>query len=139
MIRRPPRSTLFPYTTLFRSKQNQRAAPHRHIGWTSLPFATCRSPPRRPGWRAFWIYRGCSGVPRLAAERLAGGSPEVFSSNVVRHKSHGTDYTAGDFPQSAFAEPPESASGWLKSLLPNRRNGFCLEVAGLGKAGFTGL
>src|SRR3712207_9077389 len=23
MIRRPPRSTLFPYTTLFRSKQNQ--------------------------------------------------------------------------------------------------------------------
>src|SRR5207245_8875197 len=88
---------------------------------------------------SFWIYRGCSGVPRLAAERLAGGSPEVFSSNVVRHKSHGTDYTAGDFPQSAFAEPPESASGWLKSLLPNRRNGFCLEVAGLGKPGFTGL
>src|SRR5690348_18104391 len=26
MIRRPPRSTLFPYTTLFRS------APHRHLG-----------------------------------------------------------------------------------------------------------
>src|SRR5258707_8277258 len=27
MIRRPPRSTLFPYTTLFRSK------PARHMGW----------------------------------------------------------------------------------------------------------
>src|SRR5688572_31123428 len=26
MIRRPPRSTLFPYTTLFRSAGNQRAA-----------------------------------------------------------------------------------------------------------------
>src|ERR1035437_10451678 len=26
MIRRPPRSTLFPYTTLFRSKSNIRAA-----------------------------------------------------------------------------------------------------------------
>src|SRR2546430_4192325 len=25
MIRRPPRSTLFPYTTLFRSRQHQRA------------------------------------------------------------------------------------------------------------------
>src|SRR2546430_8167959 len=26
MIRRPPRSTLFPYTTLFRSRQSQRVA-----------------------------------------------------------------------------------------------------------------
>src|SRR5690606_40663246 len=29
MIRRPPRSTLFPYTTLFRSRHPERAAP-RH-------------------------------------------------------------------------------------------------------------
>src|SRR3712207_7953792 len=30
MIRRPPRSTLFPYTTLFRSSRDDRAAdPHR--------------------------------------------------------------------------------------------------------------
>src|SRR5256885_8176019 len=28
MIRRPPRSTLFPYTTLFRSPYRQRAADH---------------------------------------------------------------------------------------------------------------
>src|SRR3712207_8251691 len=27
MIRRPPRSTLFPYTTLFRSRRSRRAAP----------------------------------------------------------------------------------------------------------------
>src|SRR2546430_7330683 len=27
MIRRPPRSTLFPYTTLFRSRRGERAAP----------------------------------------------------------------------------------------------------------------
>src|SRR2546422_7110497 len=35
MIRRPPRSTLFPYTTLFRSDQDRRPAPHaapaRHV------------------------------------------------------------------------------------------------------------
>src|SRR5260370_29989135 len=34
MIRRPPRSTLFPYTTLFRSLQYQRAAElerHEHL------------------------------------------------------------------------------------------------------------
>src|SRR2546430_17119364 len=34
MIRRPPRSTLFPYTTLFRSTAGQRGRPtgrHRHL------------------------------------------------------------------------------------------------------------
>src|SRR5438477_7281858 len=30
MIRRPPRSTLFPYTTLFRSRRLDRLAAHAH-------------------------------------------------------------------------------------------------------------
>src|SRR6266571_2466313 len=33
MIRRPPRSTLFPYTTLFRSRvRRARRLPHPHVG-----------------------------------------------------------------------------------------------------------
>src|SRR3712207_8645685 len=40
MIRRPPRSTLFPYTTLFRSGRS--AAPQGRLGGR-------RSPRRRPG------------------------------------------------------------------------------------------
>src|SRR2546425_8115357 len=32
MIRRPPRSTLFPYTTLFRSRRNARPEPLRRHG-----------------------------------------------------------------------------------------------------------
>src|SRR5947208_12959207 len=32
MIRRPPRSTLFPYTTLFRSKQRAESQPRRREG-----------------------------------------------------------------------------------------------------------
>src|SRR2546429_1440915 len=32
MIRRPPRSTLFPYTTLFRSRARDRSAPDRRAG-----------------------------------------------------------------------------------------------------------
>src|SRR3712207_7816368 len=32
MIRRPPRSTLFPYTTLFRSEGAERAGPERAQG-----------------------------------------------------------------------------------------------------------
>src|SRR6476661_10503696 len=31
MIRRPPRSTLFPYTTLFRSGSSRTAARHPHV------------------------------------------------------------------------------------------------------------
>src|SRR2546427_7368532 len=33
MIRRPPRSTLFPYTTLFRSPSELRLAPQRLLGY----------------------------------------------------------------------------------------------------------
>src|SRR5256885_3860264 len=38
MIRRPPRSTLFPSTTLFRSLRDQQAAPGRRgVGSTARP------------------------------------------------------------------------------------------------------
>src|SRR3712207_7539013 len=33
MIRRPPRSTLFPYTTLFRSNDGNASATLRRAGW----------------------------------------------------------------------------------------------------------
>src|SRR5256885_12558203 len=38
MIRRPPRSTLFPYTTLFRSLQQEQSAlmPHQHLGLSQI-------------------------------------------------------------------------------------------------------
>src|SRR3712207_8855972 len=51
MIRRPPRSTLFPYTTLFRSH-------HRGVGQEDLPV---------------------SGIPR-AARRLIGAVPRAQQS-----------------------------------------------------------
>src|SRR3712207_7176668 len=50
MIRRPPRSTLFPYTTLFRSRARTRAALHGHL----------------PGLRS---GRGGGGDDRAARER----------------------------------------------------------------------
>src|SRR2546430_12390087 len=36
MIRRPPRSTLFPYTTLFRSLRASRGGPDRHLAAVPL-------------------------------------------------------------------------------------------------------
>src|SRR3712207_7712215 len=55
MIRRPPRSTLFPYTTLFRSRAG-RCAPRRGAGGAGLAA-------RRSGRR-----------PRPAAARLTASS-----------------------------------------------------------------
>src|SRR5258706_3620696 len=37
MIRRPPRSTLFPYTTLFRSHQRDQHQGNQHRGGATLP------------------------------------------------------------------------------------------------------
>src|SRR3712207_7396930 len=48
MIRRPPRSTLFPYTTLFRSKRlaaakaTETAEKWTTMARTSMPFSRCR-------------------------------------------------------------------------------------------------
>src|SRR2546422_5600065 len=51
MIRRPPRSTLFPYTTLFRSHRAARdARPDAHAG--GLPVRQDGGPGRRPGGAA---------------------------------------------------------------------------------------
>src|SRR2546425_5880955 len=43
MIRRPPRSTLFPYTTLFRSERQARAATIREATSGSRLFMSMRS------------------------------------------------------------------------------------------------
>src|SRR3712207_6944380 len=56
MIRRPPRSTLFPYTTLFRSLRRLRArrspvrdrARARHLGARGRPHSRARRDRRRP-------------------------------------------------------------------------------------------
>src|SRR5258708_10527418 len=49
MIRRPPRSTLFPYTTLFRSQLAFQSRP----GWTEPEDG--RAPPRRSPAVTYWL------------------------------------------------------------------------------------
>src|SRR5256885_13032479 len=50
MIRRPPRSTLFPYTTLFRSRRPGAGAPPAR---SRAPLAGGGSAlPTRPGWKS---------------------------------------------------------------------------------------
>src|SRR5256885_15309421 len=56
MIRRPPRSTLFPYTTLFRSTRRPtrscRCQSCSTIAGEFLPFSSLGTPAERPCWRA---------------------------------------------------------------------------------------
>src|SRR2546426_8365588 len=67
MIRRPPRSTLFPYTTLFRSNQQvadpvQDFAPHRRGG---------------PGPFGEAAPRGLDGAPHVLGPRLGEQADQV--------------------------------------------------------------
>src|SRR3712207_8073469 len=64
MIRRPPRSTLFPYTTLFRSQARRRLAPVRADGRAVGPGAVDVRREQRPAARC-----GRGRPPLPAADR----------------------------------------------------------------------
>src|SRR5947207_12345991 len=53
MIRRPPRSTLFPYTTLFRSRLPENAYQRRSVCHAAAPCGPCvKSPGQRVSLRS---------------------------------------------------------------------------------------
>src|SRR2546427_8584172 len=79
MIRRPPRSTLFPYTTLFRSHETELMHPEDRRGWSSFPACLRRiEQVNVPGGRFQWQVQGArkaptaftAGGPILAGPRL---------------------------------------------------------------------
>src|SRR5260221_7117604 len=79
MIRRPPRSTLFPYTTLFRSSAFFRIPHHRNLGETR-----CRT---RQGRRA-QREREAGALPAVtpsALFRVTAGRSEEHTSELQSH------------------------------------------------------
>src|SRR2546430_11332338 len=66
MIRRPPRSTLFPYTTLFRSSRNTR---RRTLGSESFARSKSRSPRRRSEEHTSELQSQSNLVCRLLLEK----------------------------------------------------------------------
>src|SRR5256885_9187235 len=73
MIRRPPRSTLFPYTTLFRSLRLQRLSEHFGLGDAQL--ARLRGP--------IGLYIGSKTPPEIAVSIMA----EVLAARSEEHTS----------------------------------------------------
>src|SRR2546430_4491509 len=72
MIRRPPRSTLFPYTTLFRS----------HTGWTLRH-------PEIGGDGQRLVFAGATiPFPRTRGAREASGDPRIDRKSTRLNSSH---------------------------------------------------
>src|SRR2546429_5645784 len=87
MIRRPPRSTLFPYTTLFRSLITFSGTPgsrHKKSGWRVRLPTTCQtrlsvSPPKRSEEHTSELQSRLHLVCRLLLEK---------KKNIHRHCTH---------------------------------------------------
>src|SRR5260221_7137968 len=73
MIRRPPRSTLFPYTTLFRSRRRTNVRADRALAAQRAP-APCGN---RGRGRGAWI--DCNGWSALSGERSEEHTSELQS------------------------------------------------------------
>src|SRR3712207_7187655 len=99
MIRRPPRSTLFPYTTLFRSL---RPCPLRRAGWTSPP------PPPTP--------RTSPGRPASAARTGASAAPPA-ARPVARSEEHTSELQSRQYLVCRLLLEKNTLSNFLFVLL----------------------
>src|SRR5256885_11098051 len=86
MIRRPPRSTLFPYTTLFRSRVDHRRAPrHERIAARRRGAQARRPPPR--GGRTAGAIRGPL-PPRVLGRAAAADRDRPDRKSTRLNSSH---------------------------------------------------
>src|SRR3712207_9451962 len=90
MIRRPPRSTLFPYTTLFRSRELDAL---RLTGKAALGGRGGPQPPRNPGPQLRLVValrRPPRHAPRLLRPALRSSALRAFGRrSSVAQESHG--------------------------------------------------
>src|SRR2546425_11283696 len=108
MIRRPPRSTLFPYTTLFRSETKHERKVHRDVGqrtWgesTNASFLRSGAPVAAPSPYGKWLSRlrgrrgsaiglHCEGQRARAQSQRDSSDP-----GVARHRSAALRFSAAD-------------------------------------------
>src|SRR3712207_7159198 len=90
MIRRPPRSTLFPYTTLFRSRQRRRGRAERQCG-------ICVGQPDRPVARRPCAWGGggrCAGDRK--STRLNSSHANISYAVFCLKKKKKTHYLLND-------------------------------------------
>src|SRR5690348_17702977 len=95
MIRRPPRSTLFPYTTLFRSRLGLQSgeAVHRSVH-PAVPAATARFPPpmARSEEHTSELQSPVHLVCRLLLEKKKNKLNRSIQERVCSHVNHTITY-----------------------------------------------
>src|SRR2546430_5572963 len=95
MIRRPPRSTLFPYTTLFRSEPSPLAGALAGVAWDSLPPAAAVSdlalPPTRSEEHTSELQSQSNLVCRLLLEKKKKNVTIVCSNTPQKQCAPTTD------------------------------------------------
>src|SRR5688572_23377482 len=104
MIRRPPSSTLFPYTTLFRSRARCRTCGTPTTRWATS-WSCARSEERRVGKEC--RYRCSADVEEKMLSHPAVGDVAVFG---VPHEDWGEDVNAVVEPATG-GEPSEAVVG----------------------------
>src|SRR5260370_13917840 len=102
MIRRPPRSTLFPYTTLFRSRSSatapaNRARPRRRIAparnWSAAARASCGAIPPRSEEHTSELQSHLNLVCRLLLEKKKNKDSDNTHNTPYNHNYVNDHYT----------------------------------------------
>src|SRR5437867_8245883 len=93
MLRRPPRSTLFPYTTLFRSTAPGPARPARCAAASRAGATTARCPPERSEEHTSELQSPYDLVCRLLLEKK--NSEQTTARQLARPPRAGGSGTAG--------------------------------------------
>src|SRR5256885_3769812 len=85
MIRRPPRSTLFPYTTLFRSWATARSVPaHQPAGTAAVHLPAAGLQPRRSEEHTSELQSPCNLVCRLLLEKKKKSQMTLLTVHLLR-------------------------------------------------------
>src|SRR2546430_4335693 len=113
MIRRPPRSTLFPYTTLFRSGQPRYQCCPRHLRARHLqrhPLSV-----EAPRQDVAWTVRLGSAFSRLHHDRC-GALAAALTTSGLRTTCEPNGYLLGSYRIATAPEPNSSRLTSLKSI-----------------------
>src|SRR5256885_9732456 len=102
MIRRPPRSTLFPYTTLFRSyNASTFVTPYRHDGKGTMALEICE----QLGWRPpDWIVYPLGGGVRSEEHTSELQSPCNLVCRLLLEKQNDLDNLVAQTPSFTGAD-----------------------------------
>src|SRR2546427_341840 len=147
MIRRPPRSTLFPYTTLFRSRRGGAQA-HLHLGRAGAGgVALAQGGVVNPGDGVGGGGRGAEGDGRRAArargaraERAArGGEAAAGGAAAEAHRAEGRGLRAAIVFFFNDTATTEIYTLSLHDALPIYRRGGAQAHLHLGRAGAGGV